>query len=280
MTNSCKTTEGQPVSAKDVDGPELAKWDPEFTEKVKKAVGPIIKGWFRSEVRGLDAFPLGGALVVSNHSGGMLTPDVVVFASAFYDAFGYDRPVYTLAHDTLYVGPFADWLPRAGVIHATREHAAEALRSGGVVLVFPGGDYDAYRPTSAENIIDFNGRTGYIRSAIEAGVPIVPTVSIGAQKSQLFLARGPGLAKGPIPKRLGTEILPVALGFPFGFSVFFLPPNLPLPTKVVTQVLDPIDVLARFGEDPDVAEVDAHVRSVMQTALDRLARERRFPVLG
>jgi 1-acyl-sn-glycerol-3-phosphate acyltransferase len=277
---SCKTTEGQPVSAKDVDGPEIAKWDPKFTEKVKKAIGPLIKRWFRSEVRGLDAFPLGGALVVSNHSGGMMTPDVMVFASAFYDAFGYDRPVYTLAHDILYFGPFADWLPRIGVIHATREHAAEALRSGAVVLVFPGGDYDAYRPTSAENVIDFNGRTGYVRSAIEAGVPIVPTVSIGAQESQLFLARGTGLAKRLGLKRFRGEILPVTIGFPFGLSVFFLPPNLPLPTKVVTQVLQPIDILARFGEDPDVAEVDAHVRSVMQTALEQLARERRFPVLG
>jgi 1-acyl-sn-glycerol-3-phosphate acyltransferase len=268
------------MDPKDVDSPEIAKWDPKLTAKVKNAVGPLIKRWFRSEVRGLDDFPLGGALVVSNHSGGMLTPDVIVFATAFYDEFGYDRPVYTLAHDTLYVGPFAEWLPRVGVIHASREHADEALRSGGVVLVFPGGDYDAYRPTSAENVIDFNGRTGYIRSAIEAGVPIVPTVSIGAQESQLFLARGTGLAKRLLPKRLRTEILPVTIGFPFGFSVFFLPPNLPLPTKVVTQVLKPIDVLARFGEDPDVAEVDTHVRSVMQAALDQLARERRFPVLG
>src|SRR6202035_2839239 len=105
----------------------------------------IIKRWFRSEVRGLDAFPLGGALVVSNHSGGVLTPDVAVFASAFYDAFGYDRAVYTLAHDTVYIGPFADWLPRVGVIHATRELAAEALRYGGGVLVLPGGHYDAYQ---------------------------------------------------------------------------------------------------------------------------------------
>jgi hypothetical protein len=59
-----------------------------------------------------------------------------------------------------------------------------------------------------------------------------------------------------------------------------LPPNLPLPTKIVTQVLEPIHIAERFGDDPDVNEVDAHVRSVMQAALDRLARERRLPVLG
>jgi 1-acyl-sn-glycerol-3-phosphate acyltransferase len=75
------------------------------------------------------------------------------------------------------------------------------------------------------------------------------------------------------------DILPVSFGFPFGLSVIF-PPNLPLPAKIVTEVLEPIDVVARFGDDPDIEEVDAHVRSVMQTALNRLARRRRFPVLG
>jgi hypothetical protein len=75
------------------------------------------------------------------------------------------------------------------------------------------------------------------------------------------------------------EILPLSIGLPFGMSVL-LPPNLPLPTKIITQALEPIDIVAQFGPDPDVDEVDAHVRSVMQTALDRLARQRRFPVLG
>ena len=56
--------------------------------------------------------------------------------------------------------------------------------------------------------------------------------------------------------------------------------NLPLPSKIVTQVLPAIDITARFGEEPDVAEVDACVRKVMQEGLDKLAGQRRFPVLG
>jgi len=55
---------------------------------------------------------------------------------------------------------------------------------------------------------------------------------------------------------------------------------MPLPAKIVDQVLEPIDIVARFGKNPDIDEVDSYVRSVMQNALDRLARERRFPVLG
>ncbi len=80
------------------DKPEVAKWDPGFTRQIKNWVGPIIRRYFRAEVRDLDAMPaVGGALVVSNHSGGMFTPDVLIFAPAFYDKFGFDRPVYTLA---------------------------------------------------------------------------------------------------------------------------------------------------------------------------------------
>ena len=82
---------------KDVDAigtEEATKWDPIFTEQIKNWVGPVIKRYFRAEVHGLDAVPAaGGALLVSNHSGGMLTPDVLVFAPAFYDKFGFDRPV-------------------------------------------------------------------------------------------------------------------------------------------------------------------------------------------
>jgi 1-acyl-sn-glycerol-3-phosphate acyltransferase len=268
------------VGADEADNPEMDKWDPEFAAKVAKRVGPLIKRYFRSEVRGLDRFPAaGGALVVSNHSGGMLTPDVLVFAPAVYDQFGFDRPIYTLAHYGVFIGPLSGWLRRVGVIEASRENAGKALRSGAIVLVFPGGDYDSYRPTFSENTIDFNGRTGYVRTAVESGVPIVPVVSIGGQETQLFLARGDSVARRLGLKRARMEILPVSFGFPFGLSVIF-PPNLPLPAKIVTRVLEPIDMTERFGEDPDVDEVDAHVRAVMQEALEALARERRFPVLG
>jgi 1-acyl-sn-glycerol-3-phosphate acyltransferase len=253
------------------------KWDPNVTKQLIGAVTPIAKRWFRFQARGLEHLPpTGGALVVSNHSGGMLTPDVLIFAAAFYDHFGYDRPLYTLGHDGLFVGPLSGWLTRVGVIRASRSAAADALRSGGVVLDFPGGVYDSYRPTLTSNVIDFNGRTGYVKTAIEADVPIVPAVSIGGQESQLFLTRGTWLAKRLGLNRLRSDILPVTLGVPFGLSVI-MPPNIPLPTKIVAQVLEPIRVA---GSNADIGEIDAQVRSVMQSALDELARARRFPVLG
>lgn len=262
------------------DDEEISRWDADFTERFVSAVEPVARRWFRFEVRGLEAFPArGGVLVVANHSGGMLTPDVLIFAAAFYGEFGYERPLYTLGHDGLFLGPVAEWVARLGVIRASTENAANALRSGGVVLVFPGGIYDAYRPTLAENVIDFNGRTGYVRCAIDAGAPIVPAVSIGGQESQLFLTRGTWLARRLGLSRFRSDILPLTLGFPFGLSAI-VPFNLPLPTKIVTQVLQPIDVASHGRDGTDISGVDADVRARMQMALDRLARQRRFPILG
>ena len=169
----------------DTDSDDIGKFDPGTTQRLMSAMRPFLKTYFRSEVHGLDSFPPGGALVVANHSGGMFPMDVPIFSVDFYDKFGYDRPVYTLSHDILFMGPTAPLFRRAGYIRANPENAANALRAGGVVVVFPGGDYDAYRPTLSENVIDFNGRRGYVRTAIEAGVPIVPAVSIGGQETQL-----------------------------------------------------------------------------------------------
>jgi 1-acyl-sn-glycerol-3-phosphate acyltransferase len=268
------------MSSNEIEHPEIAKWDPAFTKMLINSVTPVINRWFRPEVRGLESFPAtGGALVVSNHSGGVLTPDWNVLAPAFYGKFGYDRPLYTVAHYGVFFTPFRGSLSRLGVIHASRENATQALRSGAVVLAFPGGDYDAFRPTRTQNVIDFDGRTGYVKTAMQAGVPIVPAVSIGGQETQFFVTRGDWLAKRLGLKRIRLEILPVTVGLPFGLTLLF-PANMPLPTKIVHQVLEPIDIVARFGKDADVGEVDAHVRSVMQTALDQLGRQRRFPVLG
>lgn len=264
----------------DIATGEITKWDPELTERVMGLIRPLVKVWHRAEIRGLDDFPPGGALVVSNHSGGMFAFDVPFFATGFYEKFGYGRPIFTLTFDLVLFGPTGSFFRKTGFIKANHENADEALRSGGVVVVFPGGDYDAYRPSTARNTIDFDGRTGYVRAALNAGVPIVPLVGIGGQETQIYLTRGTGLAKLlRLDKLLRAKILPVSIGFPFGLSAV-LPVNVPLPTKVVQQVLEPIDIVAQFGEDPDVDEVDAHVRGVMQTALDRLADERRLPVIG
>ena len=206
------------MATTDIEPSELTKWDPGLTERVMGITRPFLKRYFRSEVRGLENMPPGGALLVSNHSGGMFPMDVPILAADYYQKHGYGRPLYTLSHDMLMMGPTGDFFKKIGYISANHENADEALRTGGLVVVFPGGDYDVYRPTLSENKIDFGGRTGYVKAALNAGVPIVPTVGIGGQETQLYLTRGTWLAKrlGPIARLARAKIVPISFGFPFG----------------------------------------------------------------
>ena len=244
----------------------------------------MLKVYHRTEVRGLERIPPGRCLLVGNHSGGLLTPDFAIFAIDYYQKFGYDRPLYALGHDSMFHGPAADLLPHLGVVQANPENAAAALATDSAVLVYPGGDMEVYRPTVAQNVIDFAGHTGYVHSAVAARAPIVPVVSIGGQETQMFLSRGTWLARALRLNKwerrvLRTDILPVSFGFPFGLSVL-IPVNMPLPSKIIAQVLEPIDVLGQFGPDPDVDKVDGRIRREMQAELDRLARRRRLPIIG
>ncbi|MCB1265291.1 MAG: 1-acyl-sn-glycerol-3-phosphate acyltransferase [Mycobacterium sp.] len=266
------------------DPAQVGRWDRDLTRHVVNLLRPIVKVYHRSEVRGLERIPRGRCLLVGNHSGGMTTPDFAIFAVDYYERFGYDKPLYVLGHDSLFHGPAADLLPHLGIIRASPANAAAALATDTAVLVFPGGDMEVYRPTVVENTVDFAGHTGYVTSAARAGAPIVPVVSIGGQETQMYLSRGTWLARAlrldKLERRLlRTDILPVSFGFPFGLSVL-IPINMPLPSKIVSQVLEPIDVVGQWGSDPDAEKVDGRIRRLMQSELDRLARRRRLPIVG
>jgi 1-acyl-sn-glycerol-3-phosphate acyltransferase len=253
--------------------------DPSYVAKAVPLLKLAMRGYFRSSVEGMEHVPDGGALIVGNHSGGLMPMDVPIIAVSFAETFGADRPLYCLAHDMLFTGVAGPVLRKFGFVNATREAAHEILAAGGVTIVFPGGDHDTFRPTLRANVVDFNGRTGYVRTALRAGVPIVPVVSIGGQETQLFLTRGEWIGRhSPLRRLMRTDLFPIGFGFPFGLAP--APLNLPLPTKISTRGLAPIDVEAEFGPDPDLAEVDETVRGRMQDALADMAGRRRFPVLG
>lgn len=255
-------------------------WDPAWVSRVMPVLRAVAKTYFRSEVHGMDKVPEGGVLLVSNHSGGIVAYDVPLLAVAFAEEFGEDRPLCTLAHDMVFLGYGDAIFRKFGFLPAHPRNAVAALRDGLATLVFPGGDWDAMRPTRDGAKIDFHGNKGYIRTAIEAGVPIVPIVTIGGQETQLFLNDGAALAKLlRLDKLIRATRAPLLFGFPFGLTLG-VPPNIPLPSKLVTEVLDPIDITAEFGADPDVDAVDELVRSRMQAAMDELAANRRFPIIG
>jgi 1-acyl-sn-glycerol-3-phosphate acyltransferase len=122
---------------------------------------------------------------------------------------------------------------------------------------------------------------GFLRLALRKNVPIVPMVTLGGQETALFLSRGERLAQLTGARRLmRLKTLPIVVGFPFGLSVGGFPPFLPLPAKVTMELLEPIDLRAMYGAEPDVEEIYRGLMATMQETLTALQRERRLPVLG
>jgi 1-acyl-sn-glycerol-3-phosphate acyltransferase len=238
--------------------------------------------WYRAEVRNLGNIPeRGPVLLVGNHTGGNMSPETVIFTLAFSTYFGVERRFHQLAHNLVLTSPLGPLLRPFGTVAASHENARKALDGGAAVLVFPGGDWEVHRPTWQGSRVDFAGRKGFIRLALEAGVPIVPVVTAGGQETALFLSRGDTLARVlRLDKLLRWKTLPILLAPPWGISVGDVLPRLPLPAKITIEVLPAIDLREQFGAEPDVSEVYEHITGVMQETLDALSAERRYPVIG
>jgi 1-acyl-sn-glycerol-3-phosphate acyltransferase len=238
--------------------------------------------YFRADVKGLHNIPSEGpVLLVGNHSGGNLTPDTTVFTLAFTTYFGVERKFYQLAHNLVLAMPMLSFLRKYGTVAAGRSNAQKALRTGAAVLVYPGGDYEVHRPSWEAGKVDFDGRKGFIRLALEEDVPIVPIVSAGGQETALFLSRGEGLARLlRLDKLFRLKVLPISLAIPWGLNVGDMLGHFPLPAKISVRALKPIYMRDQFGEEPDVDKIYDHIMGVMQAELDVLYRDRRLPLIG
>jgi 1-acyl-sn-glycerol-3-phosphate acyltransferase len=261
---------------------DLDERDPDYIREQLPWMWMVASVWFRGEVRGLGNIPDSGpVLLVGNHSGGNMTPDTLVFTLAFATYFGVERAFYQLAHNLVLSMPGLASLRKFGTVAASPSNAAKALDAGAALLVYPGGDYEVHRPIWERNRVDFDGRKGFIRLALERDVPIVPVVSIGGQETSLFLSRGERLARLLALDRLfRLKVVPISLALPWGLNVGDMLGHIPLPAKITIETLPAINVREEFGDDPDLDEVYDQIVRSMQETLDALAAERRLPILG
>jgi 1-acyl-sn-glycerol-3-phosphate acyltransferase len=261
---------------------DLDERDPDYIRESLPRLWLLASLWFRGEVRGLGNIPdEGPVLLVGNHSGGNLTPDTSVFTLAFSAYFGVERGFYQLAHNLVLSMPFLGFLRKYGTVAASPANADKALASGAALLVYPGGDHEVHRPVWERHRVDFAGRRGFVRLALEHDVPIVPVVAIGGQETALFLSRGETLARLlALDRLLRLKVLPISIAAPWGINVGDFFGHVPLPAKITVETLPPIHLREEFGPDPDVDQAYEHVVRVMQETLDALAAERRLPLLG
>ena len=261
----------------------LERRDPEHIRRTLPTMKAYGELYHRAEVRGLQNIPdEGPVLLVGNHSGGTLIADTFVFAAAFYEHFGPQRDFHQLAHDMVFRVPGARALVGPwGTVPANPDNMGRALDKGAALLVYPGGDWETYRPSWESAKIDFAGRKGFARLALEHDVPIVPVVSIGGQETGLFLGQGRRLAKATrMDKLFRIKVFPPVLGPPLGGTILDLPIRVPLPAKITITVGKPIDLKQKLGRDADPEAAYKLVTSNMQRTLTRLGNERTVPVLG
>ncbi len=258
-------------------------YEPAYVEQVLRFAGRFFGPgrYFDLDARGLEHVPAKPVMVVSNHSGGTSIPDVWGFAYAWYQHFGTARPIHPLAHEMILSTKItARFFGRLGVLRAGRGVARDVLTTWGRdLLVMPGGDVDTWRPYKDRYKVQFGGRTGYARTAIMAGVPIVPVANAGAHSTLYVLSDGQGLARAlRLPQLTRASVFPIHVSFPWGLTIGPWP-HLPIPATLRYRFGAPIvpPPLPR-GEEPDddtVRALDAAVRGAVQALLDGLASEDR-----
>jgi len=228
----------------------------------------------------------GRFLLVANHSG-LGVAECATFPGVWLDAFG-DRPLAAMAHGSLFYLPgMGAALRGLGAIPATRADAARAVEAGHPLLLFPGGDLEAMRPTWRARDVDFGGRTGFVRLARDHGLAIVPLAITGSHVTLPNLAGGRALAwltgarvigmhRAPLPV-LSIVATALALHFTRGASVprrvasalgaFWTVALVPwIPSEIDFHALEPVTDLGR--PDEEVArDVLERLRSIVSSPL-------------
>ncbi len=264
-----------------LDGP-----DPKLMNAQAPLWNALMDYYFRLEIDGWEKIPDDPSLFIGVHSGGPLTMDAWTVALAWWRHFKEERSLHGTAHDVLMnARGLGTYFRRMGTITPSRENIGAAFEKGDDVILWPGGEVDAYRSWNKRDKAVLGGRTGFIRLAIREGVPIVPMATVGGHDTLFVLSEGRGLAKVlGLKKRMRSEVAPITLSIPFGVTLHLTPfQHIPLPAKIRTEFLDPI----YLDTDPDrendndyVGEVYKEIESAIQAGMNRLAKKRKFPILG
>ena len=258
--------------------------DDRFMDRQKYLWNPLMDYWFRMEIEGWEHLPEPPVLLIGIHSGAPFVWDAWTVGIQWWRRFGTDRPLHGTAHDALMAAPLiGSYFRRMGVLPAAPDSIASALEAGHDVALWPGGEIDSLRPWTDRDEAVLAGRKGFIRMAVNAGVPIVPIATVGGPDSMPVLARGRRLARAlQLDKVARLKMFPISIQAPWGISPAILP-ELPLPTKIRTAFQAPV----KLSRDPAKAKDDDYVerkydevQQSLQDGMDILARRRAFPVFG
>jgi 1-acyl-sn-glycerol-3-phosphate acyltransferase len=234
--------------------------------------------WFRVETQDIEHVPAeGGALIVSNHSGA-LPPAAPMIMQSIRHEHPSPRPLYMLGEHWFKGYPGVGLL--TGKLGLVAAHPANAQRllhdEGRLVLVFPEGQKGSRKLYWQRYRLRRFGRGGFVRTAMRAGVPIVPVAVLGAEEAMPIFAHVPAMQR-----LTGLIYFPVNHAFPqFGLAAALMY----MPAKFKIRFLEPVDLSGYAPEDAEdlalVQEIGEGIRARIQLELDAMRSSRRSVWFG
>jgi 1-acyl-sn-glycerol-3-phosphate acyltransferase len=253
---------------------ELDDWG--RSQRVFDLMEPLLdfyyRYWFRVEQRGIENVPSeGGALLVSNHSGA-LPPDGPMIMQAIRHEHPRARPLYLLGEHWFKGYPGVGMLTnKLGLVAAHPANAQRLLRDEQrLAIVFPEGQKASRKLYWQRYRLRRFGRGGFVRTAMRAGVPIVPIAVVGAEEAMPIFAHVSAL------RRLtGLIYFPINHAFPhFGLAAALMY----LPAKFKIRFLEPVDLSGYAADAVDdmsvVQGIAEDIRARIQSELDRMLASR------
>ncbi len=246
--------------------------DPEYISRLAWWFRFLVKVYWRVEVKGLENIPAeGAALLVANHRG-FMPFDGVVHRASILEA--RKRHIRFLVIPSLFKFPFlSDFLIKQGGVVASQANTRKLFDRQELVGIFPEGINGAFRMYKGAYRLGEMSRNAFARMAIENGVPIIPSATIGHVEIFPILAK---VRSSLIVRIAGWPFLPITPTFPF------LP--VPLPTKWHIRYLEPIPVNRYSRSDASnpeaVGELAATVCTVMQRNIDEMLGMRKHIFFG
>lgn len=258
--------ESSPAGAALTDGAPLeVRLDDNDLRVLDTLLAPL-RAWTSPRFYGLDNIPAEGpVLLVANHNllglidAPLLMPEVLRRRG---------RLIRGLAEDLLIGMPgLRHFLHYFGSVRGNRHNCQALLARGEAVLVFPGGGREAIRRKNEKYVLKWEGRTGFARMALAAGVPIVPVAMIGVDDAYDIVVDGEHSLMRPV--RWAVESL--------GLKRNLTPPlvhglgPIPRPERFYFSAGTPIDP-APWAHSEDIDAAAADLRDVVRKALEEEIR--------
>ncbi len=237
-------------------------------DRIQDGIAPLID-LGRPYVSGLETLPADGRfLLVGNHTQ-FVGGEVLLIPHFVRRALG--RRVRTLADRRFGQQPGfgRDLMTAYGGVVGAPEAARELMRHNETILVFPGGGREIAKFKGEEYALNWLGRSGFARIAVENGYPIVPVGLVGGDdvyKSLVSRDSAMGRLAQRVSKRLiGRDDMAMPLLRGVG------PTLIPRPQRMYLRFGEPIDTTKPSRAKPE--DWSGSVRENTRQSLEAILTE-------